>query len=255
MYHVITVTSYERHDVSDHRPLHCLFNCLFGLTTYKQRSSHYWSCEGNFQCIPTSGLYWCQCISNRMSMHHTKKHFLVWSIDQISVPPNINHHGHYPSYCRRHVVNLINQGTLHEILDELHLRPLASSILKDALTYINAFSIHTRDLTVSIQILPFLKIVPLTGVLWTTSRKNYSRLASTSWSRVWIEDALTDVNASFLDDDPCGGESICPQFWTACLFKLFWWNGYMMLKYQYDFSVVMSKLHHLKPWKTGRIKF
>ena len=84
------------HDVSDHRPLDCLFNCLFGLTTYKQRSSHYGSCEGNFQCIPTSGLYWCQCISNRMSMHHTKKHFFVWSIDQISVSPIINHHGHYP---------------------------------------------------------------------------------------------------------------------------------------------------------------
>ena len=41
-------------------------------------------------------------------------------------------------------VNLINQGTLREILDELHLRPLPSSILKDALTYVNASSIHTR---------------------------------------------------------------------------------------------------------------
>ena len=98
----------------------------------------------HFQCIPISGLYWCQCISNRMSMHHTKKHFLAWSIDQISVSPIINHHGHYPSYCRRHVgVNQISQGTLREILDELHLRPLASYILKDALIYVNASSIHT----------------------------------------------------------------------------------------------------------------
>ena len=27
------------------------------------------------QCIPTSALNWCQCISNRMSMHVTKKYF------------------------------------------------------------------------------------------------------------------------------------------------------------------------------------
>ena len=56
-------------------------------------------------------------------------------------------------------------------------------------------------------------------------------------------------------DDPCGGENICTPFCTVCLFKLFWWNSYMMLKNQYHFSVVMSKLHHLKPWKTGRINF
>ena len=52
-------------------------------------------------------------------------------------------------------------------------------------------------------------------------------------------------------DDPCGGENICAPFCTACLLKLFWWNGYMMLKNQYHFGVVMSELHHLKPWKTG----
>ena len=39
---------------------------------------------------------------------------------------------------------LINQCTLCEILGELYLWPLASSILKNALTYVNASSIHTR---------------------------------------------------------------------------------------------------------------
>ena len=82
------------------------------------------------QCIPTYLLNWCQCISSRMSMHLTKKYFFAWSIDQISVSPIINHHGHYRSYCLRHDgVNLISQGGLCEILDELHLRPLASSNL------------------------------------------------------------------------------------------------------------------------------
>ena len=76
-----------------------------------------------------------------MSMHHTKKHFLAWSINQLSLSPIINHHEHCSSYCRRHVgVNLINQSTLREIIDELHLRPVASSILN-----VNASSIHTRD--------------------------------------------------------------------------------------------------------------
>ena len=66
----------------------------------------------HYQCTPTSALNWCQCISNRISMHLTKKYPFTWSIDQISVSPIINHHGHYPSYCWRYVgVNLINQCT------------------------------------------------------------------------------------------------------------------------------------------------
>ena len=42
-------------------------------------------------------------------------------------------------------------------------------------------------------------------------------------------------------------------FWGTFLFKLFCWYGYMMLENQYHFSVMMSKRHHLKPRKTGRI--
>ena len=97
------------------------------------------------------------------------------------------------------------------------------------LCYFLNLSLATLHLTVSIQILPFLKIVPLTGVLWTTSRKKHSRLASTSWSwsRVWIEDALTDVNASFLDGRP--------MWWWKhlssvlhCLFVwIVLWNGHI----------------------------
>ena len=74
-------------------------------------------------------------------------------------------------------------------------------------------------------------------------------------ARVWIEDALTAVNASFQD-----GRLLC--WWihlspvcSASLFKLFWWYGYLMLKNQYHFSVKMSKLHHLKLWKKLTNKF
>ena len=96
------------------------------------------------QCIPTSALNWCQCISNHISMHLTKKYFSTWNIHQISASLIINHHGHYPRYCWRHVgVNWISQCTLCEILRVA----FASSTLKNALTHVNvnAFLIHRRD--------------------------------------------------------------------------------------------------------------
>ena len=38
----ITMTSYERHVVSNHRPFDCLFNGLCGPSSNKHQSPHYW---------------------------------------------------------------------------------------------------------------------------------------------------------------------------------------------------------------------
>ena len=83
-------------------------------------------------------------------MHLTQTYLSARGIKQIPLSLKINHHGHSPCCCWRNCgVRLINQCTLYEILDELYLRPLASSILKDALTFVNASSIHTRGMVES----------------------------------------------------------------------------------------------------------
>ena len=49
-------------------------------------------------------------------------------------------------YCWRIVgVNIINPGTFSEMLNELHMRSLPPSILKDALTCVDKSSIHIHD--------------------------------------------------------------------------------------------------------------
>ena len=158
------------------------------------------------QCIPTFGINWCQFISNRMSMHLAQKYFSTRGIKQMPVFSKINHHGHYPCYCWRNCgISLINQCTLCEILDEMYLWPLASFILKDASTYVNASAIHTR-----IYIYIYIKNnawVTVNNDFWVTSEAICQYLftgdevtSENHWqiaSRVTRKSLFTVTNVSF----------------------------------------------------------
>ena len=110
-YHIM-MSSHERHVLSNHRSLGCLFNCLFGPTSRKHQSPHYGLCEGN---SPVSGEFPAQATSNAENSSIWWRHHDLWpKWWEVSWPSSHN--------FSMFIYRWLNAKRLDQITDALELR-------------------------------------------------------------------------------------------------------------------------------------